>query len=30
MFEASNPGKKARVQDLAYALSYNSRNDPRS
>ncbi|QOZ09973.1 LLM class flavin-dependent oxidoreductase [Bradyrhizobium sp. CCBAU 51765] len=25
MFEASNPGKKARVQDLAYALSYNSR-----
>jgi FMN-dependent oxidoreductase (nitrilotriacetate monooxygenase family) len=25
MFEASNPGKKARVKDLAYALSYNSR-----
>ena len=25
MFEASNPGKKARVKDLAHALSYNSR-----
>lgn len=25
LFEASNPGKKARVRDLAYALSYNSR-----
>ena len=25
LFEASNPGQKARVKDLAYALSYNSR-----